>query len=348
MAITSRGKRALAGLGILALLGVGAFAFSGRAPEPIRRAVQAVTGDEPEPPTCPLTGEPTSDGRAVPDRPMLAVKVENTDAAYPLAGLDRADLVYEEIVEGGITRFVALFHCREAERIGPVRSARTTDPKILGPFQDRPVLAYSGAARKVVKHLQEARIIELTEASAPSAFERDAARVSPHNLFTATGRLWAAARKAGARGTPTPVFEVSEEPLRGARKAREVRIVFSPLSETGWVWRRDGWTRLLEGAPMTLENGRPIVAANVVIQIVRVRQDTIIDASGAPSPLVEMTGTGRAWVLRDGRAIRATWERADEGDPTVFRTKDGEPIALAPGVTWVELVPTTGEVTLGR
>jgi hypothetical protein len=344
MALTRRGKAAIGGGTAAAVIVGGALVFAGKAPAPIQRALDTVTGRTP-PPTCPLTGGPTADGEAAPARPLLAVKVENTKLAYPLSGLDAADMVYEEVVEGGITRFVALFHCADADRIGPVRSARTTDPRILEQFQQRPLLGYSGGAPKVVKSLVEAGIVQITEGGMPEAFERDDARQAPHNLFTSTSSLW----KAGEAfvehaGSPRGVFEFDEDVPEGAKPVSSVSIVFSDLSRTGWRWDADVWTRKLDGDAFELENGEPVTAANVVIQRVEVATDTIVDASGSHSPIVTMTGSGKAIVLRDGKAIYGTWTRPAESDLTVFRTKSGDEITLAPGVTWVELVPTDGTV----
>lgn len=344
MALTRRGKAAIGGATAAVVIGAGALVFAGKAPAPIQRALDTVTGRTP-PPTCPLTGNQTATGEAAPARPLLAVKVENTTLAYPLSGLDDADMVYEEVVEGGITRFVALYHCADSERIGPVRSARTTDPRILEQFQQRPLLGYSGGAPKVVKGLVDAGVEQITEASAPEAFERDDAREAPHNLFTSTSPLW----KAGEAlvedaGAPRGVFEFDEEVPEGAKAASSVSIVFSDLSRTGWVWDAGQWTRKHDGGPFELENGEPVTAANVVIQRVEVATDTIVDASGSHSPIVTMTGTGKAVVFRDGKVIYGTWTRPAETDLTVFRTKSGDEITLAPGVTWVELVPTDGRV----
>ena len=348
MALTRRGKQVIGGVAIAGVLGVGGLALSGNSPA-LQRAVDAVTDLAAPPPTCPLTGEETRDAAETPDRPLLAVKVENTEAAYPLVGLDRADMVYEEVVEGGITRFVVLFHCRDAGRVGPVRSARTTDPKILSQFQQGPVLAYSGGAPKVVKSLVDAKVVQLTEANTSAAFTRDAARIAPHDLFTSTGALWRAALDlVEDPAIPSSIFDLDEALPEGGRRARSVSIVFSTLSSTGWTWGGGVWTRQLEGAAMALEGGVPITADNVVVQSVEVSQDTIRDASGSFSPLVEMMGRGKAWVFRDGRVLAGTWERASATDVTVFRTKTGDEIALAPGVTWVELVPTDGEVTIGQ
>jgi len=349
MALTSRGKKTVGGVAVAAIIGVGALALTGNAPAPIQKAVEAVTGIEEPPPTCPLTDAPTSGGEDAPRRSLLAVKVENTDDAYPLTGLDRADIVYEEIVEGGITRFVAIFHCRDANRVGPVRSARTTDPKILAPLQQQPLLGYSGGAPKVVKSLVTAGVVQLTEANTPDAFTRDGARVAPHNLFASTAALWrAGGKQVDDPATPRSAFTFGDGVPDRAKKVASIDITFSTLSSTGWVWERGRWTRQLGGAEMTLESGAPIRAENVVVQLVEVSQDTIVDASGSYSPVVEMTGGGKAWIFRDGRVIVGTWEREAEGDLTTFRTKDGEEVELSPGSTWVELVPTDGSVAFAK
>ena len=151
--------------------------------------------DRPDP--CPLTGRVRA-GEDPPERPALTVKVENTRDAYPLAGLERADVIYEEPVEGGLTRFAALFQCRDAGRVGPVRSARTTDPKILLPLADEPLLAFSGAHPKVTAALEDAGVVQLTETSANAAYERDDARSAPHNLFASTKALYRVAEQTGA------------------------------------------------------------------------------------------------------------------------------------------------------
>ena len=165
MALTSRGKAAVAGGAFVAVLGGGmaALALSGNAPDPVQEALHKI-GVMPAPAEpCPLTGETLPGDKQPPDRPVLAIKVENTPDAQPLAGLQNADIVYEEVVEGGITRFVALYHCEPADRIGPVRSIRTTDPKILAPFSDHPLLAFSGGSRGVRNIVEDAaRIATLT------------------------------------------------------------------------------------------------------------------------------------------------------------------------------------------
>lgn len=347
MALTQRGKVAI-GVGAAAVVAVLAvLAFTGNAPGPLQDIVNTMTG-RPDP--CPLTGELRASGKDAPSRPLLAVKVENTDAAYPLAGLERADVIYEEPVEGGITRFAALFQCRDAARVGPVRSARTTDPKILLPLSEEPLLAFSGSNPKVAAGLDEAGIVSLTETTANEAFVRDDTRSAPHNLFASTKALRRIAQRAEADPSiPQALFRYDEETPSPSRRRTSANVAFSTSNVVGWVWSDGAWVRQLDGEPMLGENGAAIAVDNVVIQEVVVTDSDIVDVAGFPSPEVKLLGRGRAWILRDGRLVIGRWRRASLGDVTIFETRSGEEIALAPGTTFVELMPKDdGGVTFER
>jgi hypothetical protein len=330
---------------VVAVLAV--LAFTGNAPEPLQNIVDEVTG-RPEP--CPLTGELRAGGKSAPARPVLAVKVENTEDAYPLAGLEWADVIYEEPVEGSITRFAALFQCRDAPRAGPVRSARTTDPKILEQYSDEPILAYSGSNPQVATALEDAGVVSLTETSANEAFSRDDSRSAPHNLFVSTKTLYRIARQSGADSSlPGSLFRFDEEVPAPSKPRTSASVSFAASNVVGWAWSEDRWVRQLDGEPMLAQSGNAIAVDNVVIQEVVVTDSNIVDVAGFPSPNVNLVGRGRAWILRDGRLIVARWERPSPGDVTVFETKRGEEIALAPGTTFVQLVPKDeGEVTFER
>jgi hypothetical protein len=337
LALTRRGKVAIAasGVGVAAVVVALTLAFTGSA-NPIDAAKKIIN---PPPATCPLTGRELPEGSLVPANPLVGIKVENTPDAYPLAGLDRADLVYEEVVEGGITRFVAIFQCTGSDRVGPVRSARTTDPKILLQFQAHPILGYSGGAPPVVRAVDSSGLIGLTESDTPGAFTRDESRVMPHNLFTSTQALIrAAADRIGGEGAPEPAFSYDTDAPAPAKRIGSAVVDF-PLVAAEWRWQGGHWVRYLDGEPMQLENGRPITATNVVIQRVSTTQSDIVDVAGYPSPEVELTGTGRAWILRDGRLITGRWQREALTDGTTFLTKNGTEISLAPGTTWIELAP---------
>jgi len=347
VALTQRGKVAIGLTAATAVAVLAVLAFTGNAPAPIQRIIDDVTG-QPEP--CPLTGELRAGGKDAPARPVLAVKIENTDDAYPLAGLERADVIYEEPVEGGITRFAALFQCRDAARAGPVRSARTTDPKILLQYSDEPLLAYSGAHSRVAADLDGSGVVSLTETSANEAYLRDDSRSSPHNLFVSTKKLYRIAKENGADlSRPEALFRFDVELPARSKPRTSASVAFSPSNVVGWAWSEHHWVRQLDGEPMLAESGKPIAVDNVVIQQVVVTDSDILDVTGSPSPDVKLVGKGRAWILRDGRLIVGRWRRASLGEVTVFETRAGDEIALAPGTTFVELVPKDiGEVTFER
>jgi hypothetical protein len=342
LAVTRRGKVAVAIAGVVGLTGVsaGALALTGHAPAPLQHAFNSVTGHaESPPPVCPLTGRNAPGGK-IPHRPALAVKIENLPEARPQAGLDRADIVYEEPVEGGITRFIALFQCNDAAKVGPIRSGRTTDPDILVQY-GKPPLAYSGGANIVRKAIDRAGLTDISEPEAPQAYTRDPARVAPHDLFSTTAHLWAAAKlKTGA---PHPVFTYSDQLSLKARRVTDVHLPFSSYSDVHWAWsKKDGaWLRSHGTVPHLLTSGEQVQATNVVVQVVNVVPGQIIDPAGNPSPEVDVTGKGKAYVFRDGKMIAGRWARASLHDVTTFVTRSGETIPLAPGNTWVELYPST-------
>lgn len=339
MALTQRGKVVIGVVSAAVIAVLAILVFTGNAPAPIQNLVDDVTGPEP----CPLTGVEKPNGDDAPARPVIAVKVENSDDAYPLAGLERADVIYEEPVEGGITRFAALYQCAAPPRVGPVRSARTTDPKILAPFADEPLLAYSGANPRVASIIDEAGIVSLTETTANAAYTRDDARSAPHNLFVSVRDLYPIASQQGADDAPPrSVFRFDDEVPTPSKPRTSATVTFSTSTVVGWSWTDGRWHRLLEGTPMTAENGAPVAVDNVVIQQVLVTDSDIVDVAGFPSPEVKLVGRGRAWVLRDGRLIVGRWRRDSLDEATIFETNAGDEISLAPGTTFVQLIPRDG------
>lgn len=296
--------------------------------------------------TCPLTGEVVASGR-VPDRPALAIKVENAPEARPQAALNDADVVVEEPVEGGYTRFIAIFQCGGSDRVGPVRSGRTTDPdylRQLGPA----VFGYAGGVGAVKNEVPRVGLVDVNYINAAEAYTRDPARSSPHDLYTTTKAL---SRAAGSpKGAPAALFTYADEWDGKARRATLAHLPYSPVSDVVWSWRpaKHAWFRSHGDVPHMLEGDEQVSASNVVIQVVEVTQSGITDAAGNYSPNVALTGSGKAFVLRDGKVVVGRWERPSLKDPTTFLTRDGEEIALAPGRTWVQLLPSTVSLELER
>lgn len=292
------------------------------------------------PDECPLTGLEPNDEQLV-QRPMLAVKIENSAESRPQVGLDLADVIYEEEAEGGITRFIAMFQCSDAGRIGPVRSARLVDPNVLQQFGE-PLFAFAGGAPKVRKLIESFKqIVDLNYVDAADAYERDPNRTPPHDVFSSTGALYAAAK---GRGSPPPndVFDYDDDVPDRAKRTRGVHAEFSPQADVVWRWNRNQevWKRFHGTEPHTLEDGSQVAVNNVVVQMVRRIETDIVDPAGNPVFDFHVTGGGRAFVFRDGMVIRGRWEREDGDDVTRFIGDDGEDIPLSPGTTWVTLYPT--------
>jgi hypothetical protein len=334
--LTKRGKIFAAvgvlAAGIVALTAVLALAGKG----PIRQIIDTIIHHH-STPTCPLTG---AQKKHVPNRPVLAIKVENIPEARPQAGIDKADVVYEEQVEGGITRFIVLFQCGDSSRVGPVRSARLTDPLVLTQY-GHPIFGYAGGVPRVVAAVRSAGLKDENFDIAVSAYVRDPNRPEPHNLYTSTKALYKAAHETG--GEPKPVFTYDTSLPARSKRAAFAHLNFSGYSDVFWRWsaKRQAWLRFHGTSPHTLENGAQVSAKNVVVQVVRYDYSTgISDVIGSPSPEAITVGFGKAYVFRNGRVIVGKWVRSSPSAITQFETKGGTVIPLTPGNTWVELYPS--------
>lgn len=349
MTFTRRGKIAVIATTVVALsaAGVGALALSGHAPTPIQQAFDEVTGTdhtETPPPICPLTGVEAPGGR-IPHRPALAIKVENAPEARPQTGLNKADVVFEEPVEGGLTRFIAVFQCNDANNVGPVRSGRMEDADVLIQL-GRPVMGFAGGASPVKRAIDRSGIVDVNYIVAPDAYTRDASRVAPHNLYTTTAALWKAGVKVSKTHAdpPSSLFTYADEIAGKSKKVGEVHLPFSSsYADVYWRWsaKEGTWLRSHGSEPHMLTDGGQVAAVNVVVMQVKVGMSEIVDAAGNHSPSVDLTGKGKAYIFRNGRMIAGRWERSSLQSLTTFVTKSGDAIALAPGTTWVELLPNT-------
>lgn len=306
------------------------------APPPDDSAASAPSPTPKPPPICPLTGEEPDKGVDL-GRHAVAVKIENSPSARPQHGLEAADIVYEEIVEGGITRFMAIYHCSMTKQAGPVRSARFDDPKIALPATR--VLAYSGANSIVEAELARRNMIAFEEDDSLAFYRVPPGVLQTHNLFIDVGRL---RRGIDARVRP-PKQLFRYGPLQdGSKKARHVKINFTASNTIEYRWQNDAWERYEASSPFMLASGRQVAVPNLLIQEVDVSpSSTIVDSAGNPSPDITLKGSGRALLFRDGRVVRGRWRIKKEGLVPVFTAKDGEEFVFAPGQTWVELVPSS-------
>lgn len=301
---------------------------AGPASKPARKPTPS-----PEPEAVhPLTGLPADDASSL-DRAVLAVKVDNTSTARPQEGLQDADVVMVELVESA-TRFIALYHATDPGRLGPVRSGRFIDADLLLPFE--PLMAMSGAAEPVREELREAGLT-LYEVGSAGAWDIDRSRPSPHQVFLYPAPLWEAAAAEGLPPAEQPWPFAQELSSAGAGTER---VAWRYPGATAVVWRWDAgrrrWRRSQDGHVQHTADGTRVRADNVVI----------VHVPRGPNFTrpVEVIGEGRLTVLRRGRRVSGTWVKPDPEAHFVWLDEAGEPLALDPGTTWIELVPEDVEL----
>jgi hypothetical protein len=292
---------------------------------------------------APLTGEQIEVG-ALP-APSLAAKIDNHPLARPQIGLDRTDIVFEELVEGGLTRYVAVWHSDVPAEIGPIRSIRPMDPDIVSPLGG--IIAYSGGQQRFVDLMRGTNVYNAIhgQADTGAVMYRGTNAAAPHNVIVRAPELIAQHSDLAA---PQQLFPfatsaaaataaVDGSPVTGAS------MVFGALASPSWSWdaASGAWLRTMTGgAPDTAASGARLSAVNLVI--LRVPVQVIQDI-----PTTLLIGSGEAWVLTGGKALAATWSKSDREAPIRIVDANGLAVRLAPGNTWVELVPTAGSVSIG-
>jgi hypothetical protein len=291
----------------------------------------------------PLTGIATYTPQPWLHRRVLAVKIGNSNAERPQAGLDRADVVYEELVEGGITRFMALFLTDSADRVGPVRSVRTVDPDIAESYHA--LFAYSGGVPPVVARLHDAaHITDVGADAVGNAFVRDDHRNAPYNLYTSTDALW-----SGHPGSPPPPqFSFLPSDANPATTGAVADHVSFRFAGNGSAVKYDYnaanglYERFTDGAPHLVESPggtQQLGFRNVIVEMVHVVSDGYLDPAGNPTNTITLIGSGSAVFFRAGRAIRGHWSRSSRELPMRYTDDAGAPLAIAPGNTIVEMLP---------
>ncbi|MFJ4535033.1 DUF3048 domain-containing protein [Streptomyces tibetensis] len=264
----------------------------------------------------------------------LAVKIDNASAARPHAGVDAADVVYAEQVEGGLSRLMAVYATRLPETVGPVRSARESDLELLRQFE-RPTLAFSGAQKKLLPLIDKAPLRAETPGNAADAYFRGSGNPAPHNLYLRPERI---VPKTPGEAALTTGFHYGAAPAGGT--ATESRTVRYPAARFTFTWSdsHDRWLIGMDGTPATTADGEPMAAPTVVVQHVKVRESAFRDFLGHNTPYTETVGSGKAQVLRDGRTWDVDWKREKATDGTSFTTGDGTPVNFAEGQVWVVFV----------
>jgi hypothetical protein len=264
---------------------------------------------------------------------VLIVKIDNIVYARPQTGLSHADIVYVLPVEGGLSRFMAVFSSDFPPVIGPVRSAREDDLELLRQY-GRPAFAYSGATATLLPYIHRtARIVDLFDGIAGGYF-RSNSRIAPYNLYAHTRQLLRQAPQAsrahdiGFRFGPPPA---------GGRPTRSASVSYPAASyRFTWSAARRGWLVSMDGAPAVTTDAGRLAPATVVIMHTTVRTSRFLEY-GKPPPYAESVGSGVALVLRGGKAWTTRWSRPSLDGGTIFTTASGRRMTFARGQVWIVL-----------
>ena len=267
-----------------------------------------------------LTGGKVSNG------PVIAAKVENIASARPQVGLSLADITFIEEVEGAQTRLIAIYHSKFPKRVGPIRSARSTDVQLL-PLFSKPGLVYSGANARVQRKINNASIVPIARST------RDHRRVAPHNVFVNLASIARSTKLSDAKSIGWTFSDVvPRAPAATSVEARVGNDTFSFDYSAGRYTVRWNGQRYADG-----DNRAITKADNVVIMKVHNHPDGNRDVLGAPSVQSDTVGKSTVTIYRDGKKITGQWARAKATAPLCFTAESGDPIALKPGQTWVAL-----------
>jgi hypothetical protein len=274
------------------------------------------------------------------DRRVVAVKIDNHPKARPQSALQSADAVYEILVEGGITRFIALFHQTDLDWVGPNRSGRPTDSTVVAPLEGAP-FQISGA-QSWVKAIYREDGVNFIQDNGVTTF-RVHDRPAPHNLFTSTLRIrqWADDHN-WPDVNPGNLFAYGE-PTPSTEEATRIEIPFSDAPTPTWGWDGEQYLRFHRTVPhewVNLEEETGQVAFDTLV-VMRMDKYTVHDPTGQGSslPSVHTVGKGEAFVFHNGVVVEGTWERGSETDKFFLTASDGTEIVLPPGRVWISLQP---------
>lgn len=342
-----RAVRVWATIGSVTVLALAACAGGGAVP--VARTVSpTVVVDKTAPPdpvvptVWPLTGVA---GDVVP-RPAVAVKIENTAQARPQTGLEGADVVWEEIVEFGVSRLVAVYHSQLPAEVGPIRSVRPADAKIASPLLG--LIAFSGGQGPILDVMAATPLQLLSHDDGDDGFYRVRTRTAPHNVYGSLTDFLAQA-DADHQAPPPEQFTFARRAaaataVRSGRDASTVSLRLAPGVSPTWTWdaTTGRWLRSEASGASFSSAGARLAADNVVVVEVE-EYDSGFDAQlGEPVPDLRLVGSGAGAVASGGRVLDVEWSKASQDAPLVLTAPDGASVELAPGTTWVELVPQPG------
>lgn len=290
----------------------------------------------------PLTGLPQKSG--TPSHPPVVVKIDNTESSQPQIGLAKADLITEELVEGGLTRLAVFFDTFVPDLVGPVRSMRASDIGIVKPVHG--VVVTSGAAVPTIKLLNKAGVVFRSNDGGASGFYRDSARTAPYNLMSRLGVLVTSLKKPAATIAPYLPWG-KESDFTGTKPAGSITARFGAGHSTQWAYRNGTYTNTNSNT----DPSRQFHPDTVVVVRVNTKDAGYTDPAGNFVPESVTTGGGAAMVFHDGKALKATWSKTGPAKNWAFKDASGKAVQIPAGHTWIEVLPRDdrgGSLTFGR
>lgn len=273
--------------------------------------------------------------------PSVAAKIDDHEGARPQWGLNRTDVVFEELVEGGLTRYVAVWHSDIPSRIGPVRSIRPMDPDIITPFGG--IVAYSGGQQKFVNMMLDTPVynaIHGTSATADLMYRTDE-REAPHNVILKAQKLVA---EQSDVAPPQQMFAFAPEYASAltwlGKPASTIDVTFSSVRYPRWTYSplEHVYLRAQEGNVKDFDASSKtrVHATTVIVMFVD------IDWTYGYVPKTVMVDSGKAWISTGGKSVPVTWSKASRSDPIVFTDTSGRIVRIPAGNTWIEMPPRDG------
>ena len=286
-------------------------------------------------------------------RRVIAFKIDNNINARPQSGLQEADSVHEILVEGGMTRFLAFFLDNTSKYLGPIRSARPTDPTLIRPYGG--TLVVSGATDGLIPTIRDLGVPVLEEQKSPVMF-RIASRKAPHNLYADTELVREVVNDKGfyfIQPGPQPLYTFGLDQNNWTEGANKITIKYSDFTTVIWKKDQDKYARFIID---NYSDTKEAVAHNFITQEKNtdiLKTETIVVIQGplykdtaTTLPSILTVGVGNAYVINDGRFISGTWRRGDITESFVLLDQNQNPIEVPPSSQWIHILPNEGEVTI--